>query len=139
MCLCVWCSHADALYQCILRSYQHCNTSRPGPHVGDCSIYGCKPLLFVKTPDCKLGAGIYTKEGSLDHKVAEVIQEYQITGAVDFKGKTSSALAKLFSPGGTIGTFSGSFSSDNFSVSVGFWAEMSAETEEAVLEVSKSM
>ena len=62
----------------------------------------------------------------------------EITGGVDFKGKTSSAVAKLVFPGGTIGTFSGG-SSDNFSVSVGFWAGMSAETEETVSEVSKSM
>ena len=59
------------------RSYQNHNTSRPGPHVGDCGVHGCKLLFFVKTPDCKMGASIYTEKGSQDHKVAEAIQEYQ--------------------------------------------------------------
>ena len=45
-------------------SYQHCNTSRQGPHVGDRGIHGCKLLLFAKTPDCKMDAGTCSEKGS---------------------------------------------------------------------------
>ena len=58
----------------------------------------------------------------------------EITGEMDFKGKTSSAVAKLLYPEETIGPFSGGFLSVDFSVSVGSWVGMLAETEEVVSE-----
>ena len=121
----------DALYQHIFGNCQHYNTNRPGPHLSDCGICGCRLLPFERTPDHWRDADICSETVSRLQSGRNDSGMSEIPGEMDFRGKTSLAEMKLLSPQGTMGTFSGGFSVDS-SMTIGSWLGKLVETEDVI-------